>query len=118
MASVSIDRPAPPDVDARFLLANERTLLAWIRTALTLLAAGMGIQQFGTEVSGRRPIAGALLTLGGVAGVLGAVRYFRADRALRRGDLPPTARGPVAIALAVVAVAVALLLAVAFRPAR
>ena len=24
------------DVDVRFLLANERTLLAWLRTALTL----------------------------------------------------------------------------------
>ena len=33
------------DVDARFLLANERTLLAWVRTSLTLLAAGVGTLQ-------------------------------------------------------------------------
>lgn len=118
MACVSRDGLAPPDIDARFLLANERTLLAWIRTALTLLAVGMGIQQFGTEVSARRLVAGALLALGGVAAVLGAVRYSRADRALRGGDLPPAAWSPVAVAMAVVALAVALLVAVLVRPAR
>ena len=30
----------PPDPDYRFTLANERTLLAWLRTALALIAAG------------------------------------------------------------------------------
>ena len=37
------------DVDARFLLANERTLLAWVRTSLTLLAAGVGTLQLVDE---------------------------------------------------------------------
>ena len=32
--------------DYRFTLANERTFLAWIRTALALLAGAVGIDQF------------------------------------------------------------------------
>jgi putative membrane protein len=30
-----------PDVDPRFSLANERTFLAWIRTALAMIVAGV-----------------------------------------------------------------------------
>ncbi|MGL9725147.1 YidH family protein [Sodalis sp. (in: enterobacteria)] len=32
--------------DYRFSLANERTFLAWIRTALALLAGAVGLEQF------------------------------------------------------------------------
>ena len=32
--------------DPRFTLANERTFLAWIRTALALVAAGIGLEAF------------------------------------------------------------------------
>ena len=32
--------------DARFSLANERTFLAWIRTALALIAAGVALEAF------------------------------------------------------------------------
>ena len=34
--------------DYRFTLANERTFLAWIRTALALLAGGVLLHQFAT----------------------------------------------------------------------
>ena len=41
--------PGAPDAgtepDARFTLANERTFLAWNRTALALVVAGLGIVQ-------------------------------------------------------------------------
>ena len=33
-------------VDYRFLLANERTFLAWMRTALGLIAGGVALEQF------------------------------------------------------------------------
>jgi putative membrane protein len=102
----------PSDVDARFLLANERTLLAWVRTALAFVAVGAGVQQFGTDVNGRRSVAAVLVTLGAAAGLIGALRYRRADRAIRRGELPPSGGVPTALALAVVAVAVVVLVAV------
>lgn len=33
------------EVDYRYVLANERTFLAWVRTALALLAAGVAVRQ-------------------------------------------------------------------------
>ena len=39
-------RPADPDSRARTHLANERTLLAWLRTALSLIALGLAAAQF------------------------------------------------------------------------
>ena len=36
---------AETEPDPRFTLANERTFLAWSRTALALVAAGLGIVQ-------------------------------------------------------------------------
>ena len=37
--------------DYRFSLANERTFLAWIRTALGFLAAGVGLDQLASFVN-------------------------------------------------------------------
>jgi putative membrane protein len=100
------------DPDARFLLANERTLLAWIRTALTLQAAGLGVLQFVTEVEARGLIGLALLALGAAAGLVGYRRYRAADLAIRQGRLPRKGAAPELVALAVVALAV--ILAVAY----
>ncbi|TDZ97266.1 Inner membrane protein YidH [Mycobacteroides salmoniphilum] len=36
--------PEDPEIDYRFTLANERTFLSWIRTALGLLAGGVAVQ--------------------------------------------------------------------------
>lgn len=101
--------PGRLDVDARFLLANERTLLAWVRTALTLLAVGGGLAQFGSDVRGRTGLALALTVVGITAAGTGGVRYARADRALRRGDLPRSGRSPYLVAVAVALVGVGLL---------
>lgn len=96
------------DPDARFLLANERTLLAWVRTALTLQAGGLGVLQFVTRVEARGVIGLTLLALGAATGFIGYRRYRLADQAIRRGDLPPRGVAPELVALAVVALAVVL----------
>lgn len=100
--------PADADVDARFLLANERTLLAWVRTALTLIAGGVGIEQFGDDVAGRRAFATGLLALGVGCALAGAARYQRADVALKSGRVPATGVAGYLLAGAVAVVGVAL----------
>jgi putative membrane protein len=100
------------DVDARFLLANERTLLAWVRTSLTLLAVGVGLQQFGSSLPARQLLAGVVVALGGLAAVAGLVRYRRADGALRRGELPTVATSGVVLMGTVALVALGCLIAV------
>ena len=105
--------PAPrePEVDARFILANERTLLAWVRTSLTIIAGGVGVQQFG-HVGGRRWIAAALIVFGVFAASAGTVRYHRADRAIRQGRLPGAGFAPTIVSASVIVIALVLLVAV------
>jgi putative membrane protein len=99
----------PPRVDTRFLLANERTLLAWVRTALALLAAGGGVYEF-TDISGRRGLAIALAVIGIASAVAGGVRYTTTARAIRAGEPVKSSRAPEALAFVVAALGLALCL--------
>ena len=84
------DRGEEPD--ARFSLANERTFLAWIRTALALLAAGVALDAFdlGLAAPAERLLTVVLVGLGLVSAVAGWLRWARAERALRLEEpLPP-----------------------------
>jgi putative membrane protein len=96
------------DIDVRFLLANERTLLAWLRTALALQAGGVALAQ----LAGRRAVLSAvgiaLLVLGSAAGIVGYLRYRAAGRAIRAGRLPAPGRGPAFLTAAIVALAAVL----------
>jgi putative membrane protein len=84
---------ASNEPDARFTLANERTFLAWNRTALALVVAGLGIVQllppFPGVPWGRHVLGVPLIVLG--AGVsLAAYREWRRNQAaLRRGEPLP-----------------------------
>jgi putative membrane protein len=77
-----------PDQSAawRDHLANERTYLSWLRSALGVLVLGLAAARFG----GRGGLeAGILLTVVAVGGlVFGAVRYRQARRAIAAGLLP------------------------------
>ncbi len=42
--------PEGSEPDPRFTLANERTFLAWVRTALALLAGGIAIEAFAADL--------------------------------------------------------------------
>lgn len=63
--------------DYRFTLANERTFLAWIRTALALLAAGVLLAQFATRLSPRLLLIGAAATLALLAALISVLAYPR-----------------------------------------
>ncbi len=76
--------------DYRFSLANERTFLAWIRTALSLLAGGVLLEQFATRLEPRLVVAGVAIALAILSAVLSAVSYFRwkANEIAMRHDHP------------------------------
>jgi putative membrane protein len=98
------DRGVEPD--PRFTLANERTFLAWIGTALALLAGGVALE---SVALGLNPIlrltASTLLVLAGIATPIQAwVGWMRAERALRESRPLPSI--PLSLPLAVVVVCV------------
>lgn len=84
-------------VDPRFLLANERTYLAWMRTALGLVAAGLAITQLvdPSAVLGGGPAVGLPLVLFGVlVAAAGLGRTRAVERALREHRELPRSRLP------------------------
>ncbi|MFI1309529.1 YidH family protein [Streptomyces albidoflavus] len=102
--------------DYRFSLANERTFLAWLRTALALIAGGFAVDQFLPGLPDGWRIALALGLL--VSGVLCALRavhhWVRCERAMRRGEDLPVSRFPAVLSLLVAVVAVAMVVVVVF----
>ena len=105
------ERPADPDdavespvgPDVRFLLANERTLLAWLRTSIALQAGGLAVLQFATTLRARGVIGVGLLFIGAASGVFGYISYRAADRAIRADRLPNAGIGPRFVTAVVVA---------------
>lgn len=68
-------RQTGEDPDYRFTLANERTFLAWVRTALAILAAGVLLDQFAHNLASPVIIFSIALSLCILAGVLFIVAY-------------------------------------------
>ena len=92
--------PGPPaepgpeeEPDVRFTLANERTFLAWNRTALALVVAGLGIVQllppFPGVPWGRHVLGVPLIVLGAVVSVTAYREWRRNQTALRRSEPIP-----------------------------
>ena len=106
--------------DYRFTLANERTFLAWLRTSLSLLAAGVAVVQLLPEfaVPGTRGVVGGLLAaLAVVTAAGGVLRWRGVETAIRRGRPLPRQRLPWVLAAGLVTLALFGLALVAFRTA-
>lgn len=119
------------EIRATDVLANERTLLAYMRTALAFVAFGFVVARFAlfereltvvTHLAFRHahastPFGIATALAGAAVGVYGALRYIITDTALRRGRtsaMPPWAAGVVGGVTAAIGILVAVDLS-AFR---
>lgn len=103
--------------DYRFSLANERTFLAWIRTALALLAGGVLLEQFSTTLGPRLTVVMLAIALSVLAAALALLAYgrWRGNEIAMRLEqpLPPSLAVPLlagAICLVGAVVAVLMLL--------
>jgi putative membrane protein len=104
------------------MLANERTFLAYLRTALSFIAFGFVVARFAlftreialvlhTAERAQRFSTGfgtAIALFGAVVAAYGGYRYVAADRALKRGDavtassIPATTGAVVVVIIGVV----------------
>ncbi|MEU0057037.1 DUF202 domain-containing protein [Streptomyces sp. NPDC006334] len=112
---------APEDVreegrtpDYRFSLANERTFLAWLRTALALIGGGFAVDQFLPDLrwGWRVGLALALLAAGVLCSLRAVNHWVRCERAMRRGEDLPASRFPALLGVVVAVVAVAMVVVV------
>lgn len=99
--------------DYRFTLANERTFLAWVRTALALMAAGVAVIRFVPGHSVVRHVLGLLLIgLGGLVAGISYQHWFDNERAMRTGEPLPVSLVPRLVSWVLVLGAVAALVLV------
>ncbi|GAA1739988.1 DUF202 domain-containing protein [Rothia terrae] len=107
--------PHGTEPDPRFTLANERTFLAWIRTALAFLAGGLAAYAFadssGADASIWRAVSVLMPAAAAALALLAIVRWVRVERAIRNSrPLPAPLAAPLLIFVifAVAAVAISL----------
>jgi putative membrane protein len=102
-------------IDVRFSFANERTFLAWNRTALALVTAGLAVTQLLPPFDvpgGRRMIGIPLIVLGIVVALTSLWQWQANERAMVDRRALPTSKLPMLVALVVgVTAIVALVLA-------
>ncbi|MFA9446360.1 YidH family protein [Egicoccus sp. AB-alg6-2] len=91
---------AGSEPDPRFSLANERTLLAWLRTSLGLVVAGIAVIALAELVE---PlwlvdlVAAVAFGAGAATALTGWRQWARAEQAMRRGEPLPSAIGAVVV---------------------
>jgi putative membrane protein len=96
---ISDPRAVGTDPDYRFTLANERTFLAWIRTALALAAGGLGAINLIENFYGQEVIGLLLLGLSFATAATSFRRWAANERAMRLGVPLPASRLPLYLTL-------------------
>jgi len=95
---------------ARDHLANERTYLAWLRTAIGVLALAAAIARLGSSPGPREKVAVAVTgVLGLILLGIGTRRYYQVARDLEAGRFEISRRTPLIIGAAVVVAALTIL---------
>ena len=89
------------NTEIREHLANERTLLSWVRTGVGLISIGLVVERTGTLVAGAPANVGstsaselfglALALLGVLTLVMGTAQFLRNRRRISAGDFVPNA---------------------------
>jgi inner membrane protein YidH len=106
----------PPDDDGtepdpRYTFANERTFLAWSRTALALVVAGLGVVQllppFPGVPWGRHVLGVPLIVFGAVVAVTAYREWTTSQRAMRHEQPLPRSVMPIVMTVIIAAMAVA-----------
>jgi len=113
---VAEDGQKPPDDDGtepdpRYTFANERTFLAWSRTALALVVAGLGVVQllppFPGVPWGRHVLGVPLIVFGAVVAVTAYREWTTSQRAMRHEQPLPRSIMPIVMTVIIAALAVA-----------
>lgn len=102
-------------IDYRFTLANERTYLAWVRTALAMIAGGIAIRIFMKDARDALPLgiaAVGLTLLGGLVTALAYRHWVATQAAMERGDPLPNQRGPLILTVGVLILALIIVVSV------
>lgn len=99
-------RSVGDEPDYRFTLANERTFLAWMRTALALAAGGLAAIELIDNFYGREILGIGLLAVAFVTAATGYRRWFHNERAMRLKEPLPSSRMPLLLSVATALLAV------------
>ena len=95
--------------DVRFTYANERTFLAWNRTALALIATGVAATQLLPDfhvAGGRRILGLPMIALGALVAITSFYHWRANQRAMRQGKPLPRSPMPLVLSVGIGAVAV------------
>ena len=120
----------PPEHRAAEYLANERTFLAWIRTAIAVVSLGFLVSRFSLwlrELGGRAdpsfrsprlhvsvPVGEAMMAFGALLAILAAWRYHVVNRSIEGGAVSADRWLVVLVTILVVLLTGAMIAAVAF----
>jgi putative membrane protein len=103
------EQPAEEEPDVRFTYANERTFLAWNRTALALIATGVAATQLLPKLQiqwGRRLLGLPLIALGALVAAQSLRQWHANNRAMRQGQPLPQSIMPLILTAGIVVVGV------------